>query len=138
MPDSPEQTLRRYYQEVWVERRVQALEHLLALTYHDYDPPRGYGSDRVSAHQLAAALVSNMRDNELTILELIATDRAAAAHWRLEWTQRGPFLGNFAADGQRLTLRGSDLVRVNAGQITHVYHVENLLGTLRLISEKQR
>jgi SnoaL-like polyketide cyclase len=137
MPDSPEQVLRRYYQHVWAEGRVEALEDLLASNYCDHDPPPGYDGDRLAAQRFATALLSTMRDVQLTILALVATDRDAAAHWRLEWTQHGPFLGDPAADGRRITLRGADLARVDAGKITDIYHVENVLGSLRQITEER-
>jgi hypothetical protein len=134
MPDSAEEVLRRYYQAVWVEGRVQALDDLLSPRYRDHDPPPGYGSDRDAARQFASAFLPTMRDTKLTILALIATDRDAAAHWQLEWTQHGPFLGDPAADERKLSLRGADLARVEAGKITDIYHVENILGTLRQIA----
>src|SRR5262249_28040598 len=135
MPDSPEHVLRRYYQQVWVEGRIESLDDLLAPDYRDHDPPPGYANDRDGARQLAEALVSAMRDPDLTILALIATADEAAAHWQLEWTQKGPFLGNPAADGHRLALRGADLARVTNGKITDIHHVENVLGTLRQIDQ---
>jgi steroid delta-isomerase-like uncharacterized protein len=136
MPDTPEQALRRYYQLVWVDGQVDALDDLLAPDYHDHDPPPGHASDRTGARQFAQTFVSQMRDVQLTILALTATANHAAAHWRLEWTHSGPFLGNPAADGCRLTLRGADLASVSNGKITEIHHVENVLATLRQIGQQ--
>jgi hypothetical protein len=56
----------------------------------------------------------------------------AAAQRRLDRLQAGPFLGDPAADGRRLSLRGADLIRVRDGRITDIHHVETLLATLRM------
>jgi hypothetical protein len=134
MPDGAGAILGRYYREVWVQRNVDALDGLLAPGYVDHDPPPGSGPDRASARALAAAFTAGMRDAELTILGLVADDTHAAAHWRLEWTQAGPFLGDPAADGARLALRGSDLVRVEDGRIAEIHHVENVLAVVRQLA----
>ena len=75
-----------------------------------------------------------MRYTELTILALVADDRTAVAHYRLDWLHEGPFLGNPAADGRRFSLRGSDLIGVEGGRISAIYHVENLLALVRQLS----
>jgi hypothetical protein len=49
----------------------------------------------------------------------------------LEWLQEGPFPGDPAADGRRLSLCGSDLIEVEGGRISAIYHVENLLALVR-------
>src|SRR5690242_1401424 len=116
-----EQLLRRYYEEVWVQGRVERLEDLLAPDYVDHDPPPGFAADRDDARRFAAAFTADRRDPRFEVLVLVATEDAAAAHWRLEWTRR--------ADGQRLSMRGSDLIRVRDGRIAEIFHVERLLTT---------
>jgi predicted SnoaL-like aldol condensation-catalyzing enzyme len=106
--------LRRYYEEVWVAGRVEALDELLSPDYRDHDAPPGYGADRESARRLAADFMAGVRSPQLEILALVATADAAAAHWRFEWT---------GADGRR-SLRGSDLIRVVDGRIAEIRHVE--------------
>src|SRR5690348_3315702 len=99
MTDSPEQVLRRYYQQVWVEGNVDALDELLAPDYRDHDPPPGYAADRIDARRLVEAVVPGMHEAEFTILGLVGDAEHAAAQWRLEWTQQGPWIGYPAADG---------------------------------------
>ncbi len=133
--DEPEQVLRRYYREVWEDGRVDVLDELLAEDYTDHDPPPGFGSDRASARRLAALFTAGMHRPQLTILAIVSGPDSAAAHWRLEWEQDGPFLGDPSADGRRLCMRGSDLVRVSRGRITDIHHVENVLATLRMLRD---
>jgi ketosteroid isomerase-like protein len=113
-----ERLLRRYYEEVWVAGHVERLEELLAPDYVDHDPPPGVGSDRDDARRFAAAFLADRRDPRFEVLVLVATEDAAAAHWHLEWTRR--------ADGRRLEMRGSDLIRVRDGRIAEIFHVERL------------
>ena len=127
-----ERVLRRYYREVWEHGRLDVLDELLADGYTDHDPPPGFGSDRASARRLVAAFTAGLRGPRLVILALVAGPETAAAHWRLEWLQAGPFLGDPAADGRRLSMRGADLIRVVEGRITDVHHVENVLATQRM------
>jgi ketosteroid isomerase-like protein len=131
MPEGPADLLRHYYQAVWVEGRVDALDELLADDYRDHDPPPGFGADRDSARRLAAAFSAGVREPAFTICALVCDADAAAAHWLLEWTQAGPLLGNAAANGRRLSLRGADLVRVRDGRIVEIHHVEGIHALLR-------
>jgi ketosteroid isomerase-like protein len=126
-----ERVLRRYYREVWERGRLDVLDELLADGYVDHDPPPGFGSDRTSARRLVEAFTAGLREPRLFVLALVAGPDTAAAHWRLDWLQAGPFLGDPAADGRRLSMRGSDLIRVSDGRITDIHHVENVLATLR-------
>jgi predicted ester cyclase len=107
------------------------LDELLADDYCDHDPPPGFGADRESARRLVAEFTAGLTEPKLTILALVASGDTAAAHWSLEWRQAGPFLGNPAGNGRRLSMRGSDLIRVADGQISDIHHVENVLATLR-------
>jgi ketosteroid isomerase-like protein len=113
-----EQLLRRYYEEVWVAGRVEALDELLALDYRDHDPPPGFGPGREDARRFAAAFTVELREPRFEILALVATRDTAAAHWHLEWTRR--------LDGRRLAMRGGDLIRVRDGRIAEIFHVERL------------
>jgi ketosteroid isomerase-like protein len=126
MPEHSERLLRRYYQTVWIEGRLGALDELLAEDYYDHDPPPGFGHDRTAARHLAQTFVAGLHDPCMTIVALVATTDAAAAHWRLRWTQQGPLLGDPAFDGHRLVMRGADLIRVADGRITDIYHTERL------------
>jgi ketosteroid isomerase-like protein len=126
--DDPEALLRRYYREVWLEGRVDVLDELLAAEYRDHDPPPGFGADRESARRLVEAFRAGVTDASFAILAIVTAGDSAAAQWRLDWTQRGPFFGDPAADGRRMTLRGSDLIRVRDGRIAEIHHVEDLRG----------
>jgi ketosteroid isomerase-like protein len=111
-----EQLLRRYYEEVWVAGRMDVLDELLAPDYRDHDPPPGFGPGRADARRFAAAFTAELREPRFEVLALVADVDAAAAHWRLEWTQ----------DGRRLAMRGCDLIRVRDGRIAEIFHVERL------------
>jgi hypothetical protein len=126
MAEPAERLLRRYYQDVWIEARIDALDRLLAEDYRDHDPPPGFSPDRAGARRFAQAFIPGLRDPRLTILALVATEYAAAAHWRLEWTQEGPLLGDPTFDGQRLVMRGADSIEVAGGRITGIHHLERL------------
>jgi predicted SnoaL-like aldol condensation-catalyzing enzyme len=127
MPERAERLLRRYYQEVWIAGRIEALDELLADDYRDHDPPPGHPPDRAGAIRFAAAFVAGLRAPRLTILTLVATADAAAAHWHLEWIQQGPLLGDPALAGRTLALRGADAITVVDGRISRIHHVERLL-----------
>jgi SnoaL-like polyketide cyclase len=127
MPEAAERLLRRYYHEVWVAGRVDALDELLADDYRDHDPPPGHPADRAGARRFAADFVAGLHEPRLTILTLVATADAAAAHWRLEWTQHGPLLGDPAFAGRPLAMRGADTIAVVHGRIAEIHHVERLI-----------
>lgn len=127
MPEPAERLLRRYYDEVWVGGPIDGLDELLADDYRDADPPPGFAADKAGAKLFAAAFVAGLRHPRLTILTLLATPAAASAHYRLEWTQQGPLLGDPAHDGRPMRLRGADAIAVLGGRIAEIHHVERLL-----------
>ena len=130
MTDGVKDVLGRYYSEVWGRGDVDACDDLLADDYVDRDPTPGFGTDKAAAKQLVAAVTGGMKDVVMNVDHIIVDGDMAAAHWRLQWTQVGDFMGMVPADGKRLDLRGHDFYRMRGGKIAEIWHCEDFLGVL--------
>jgi len=122
--------LGRYYSEVWERGNADACDELLADDYVDHDPAPGFGTDRAAAKQLVAAVTGGMKDVAMDVEHVIIEGDMAAAHWRMQWTQVGDFMGMVPADGRRIALHGHDFYRVRGGRIVDIWHCEDFLGVL--------
>ncbi len=122
--------VRRYYDEVWRNGDVDAIDELLSADHVDETPPPGLDGSREAQKQIAAAMRDTSRDKQLEILDIVADGDRATGVWRMEWTQVGDLWGMIPADGKRIELDGLDWFKIEHGRITRTRHVENWLGVL--------
>ena len=137
MADNKE-LVRRWYEDVWAKGDPGPLDALLADDYVDHNPMPGLGDDKAAAAETVKMIMSDARDVDMRIGHMIAEGDFVAAHWKMDWTQQGAFMGMVPADGMRLSIEGHDFVRLAENQIAEVWHVEDMMsvmGQLGLIPE---
>src|SRR5581483_6855991 len=104
--------VRRYYDEVWRNGDVDAIDELLSADHVDETPPPGLDGSREAQKQIAAAMRDTSRDKQLEILDIVADGDRATGVWRMEWTQVGDLWGMIPADGKRIELDGLDWFKI--------------------------
>jgi len=122
-------TLTAYY-DAWKSGDADALDALLADDFVDHDPVPGFTADKQGAKQFLAVTMGATKDAEMRVSPIVVDGDNAAAHWTMDWTQVGDFMGQVPADGKRLSLRGHDFYRLKDGRIAEVWHVEDIVGVL--------
>ena len=130
MTQATRDLISRYYSEVWEKGNTDACDELLADDYIDRNPPPGMGSDKASAKVLAAMVTGSMKDTAMDVIHVVVEGDLAAAHWTMQWTQVGDFMGMIPADGKRIDLHGHDFYRVKDGRIAEIWHCEDFLGVM--------
>jgi|SRR5947209_10811323 len=128
----------RWYKEAWEKADAGPLDELLADDYLDHQPLPGMSGDKASAGQTLTAIMGNTSDASMDVQGIIGEGDFVAAHWHMDWTQHGDFMGMVPAEGKRLSLEGHDFVRLENGKIAEVWHVEDMMsvmGQLGLIPE---
>jgi predicted ester cyclase len=74
--------------------------------------------------------MSGTKDVDMNVQGLVVEGDTGAAHYTIEWTQVGDFMGMIPADGKRLVMRGHDFVRFKDGFIAEIWHCEDLFGIM--------
>jgi steroid delta-isomerase-like uncharacterized protein len=122
--------VRRYYSEVWAKGDPGPLGELLADDYVDHNPMPGIGADKAAASEVVKAIMSDAADVNMDVPQVIAEGDFVAAHWKMDWTQHGNFMGMVPADGKRLSIEGHDFYRMASGKIAEIWHVEDVISVM--------
>src|SRR5437868_9065482 len=130
MAENNKDTLRRYYSEVWAKGDPAPLGELLANDYVDHNPIPGMSGDKAGAAAIVTAIMRDTSDVTIDLGHIIAEGDFVAAHWHMEWTQHGNFMGMVPAEGKRLSLEGHDFVRLSGNQIAEIWHVEDVMSVM--------
>jgi steroid delta-isomerase-like uncharacterized protein len=123
--------ITRYFQEVWNEGRVDALDDLLTPDYLNHspstpNPPRG----PAGLKPIVRAMREAIPDLHYEILDLIATHDKAAVHLRVTGTQTGPLFG-IPATGQRIDVRQMQIEWIKDGRIWQHWRITDELALMR-------
>jgi len=124
------QLISRYYDEVWGDGNVDAIDELLTPDHVDETPPPGFDGTRAAQKQIAAMMRDTSTDKTIEVLDVVVDGDRAAGVWRMAWTQIGDLWGMVPADGERIELEGIDYFQVRDGRISRTRHVENWLGVV--------
>jgi len=122
--------VRRYYDEVWAKGDPGPLDELLADDYVDHNPMPGIGADKAAAGEVVKAIMSDATDVNMDVQKVISEGDFVAAHWKMDWTQRGNFMGTVPADGKRLSIEGHDFYQLADGKIAEIWHVEDVVSVM--------
>ncbi|HTK17451.1 MAG TPA: ester cyclase [Acidimicrobiia bacterium] len=124
------QLVLRYYDEVWRDGNVDAIDELLAPDHVDETPPPGFDGTRDAQKQIAAMMRDTSKDKTIEVLDVVVDGNRVAGVWRMAWTQVGDLWGMVPADGKRIELEGIDYFQIRDGRIARTRHVENWLAVV--------
>ena len=119
-----------YYERVWRDGDIDAVDEILAADHIDETPPPGFDGTRDAQKQIAAMMRDSAKDKTVDVLDVVVDGDRVAGVWTMAWTQIGDLWGMVPADGKRIELNGIDYFRVADGRIIRTRHVEDWLGVL--------
>jgi len=125
----PKKTIAAFY-DAWRTGNADAVDGLVTEDFVDHDPMPGFAADREGMKQTLQAIMGATKDVKMDVAPIVVDGDNAAAHWTMEWTQVGDFMGQVPADGKRLTLRGHDFYALKDGLVSEVWHVEDVFGVM--------
>jgi steroid delta-isomerase-like uncharacterized protein len=111
----PKELVRSYHERVWSQRDLTALEDAWSAdAYLDVQGFDGHAIDvlRADIDRYYAAFT----DVKSTIVDLIGEGDQVVLHWETAGLHVGPY-GEIPPTGKIITMRGIDILRVEAGQI---------------------
>ena len=118
MSEANKSALRRIYDEVFSQGRLEVIDEVVAADAVDHSPPPGASGN---TREDLKAFTSLMRDafpdvRFRSVLEVAEGDKVVI-HYEMTGTHQGEFLGA-APTGERVTIRGVDIVTVVDGRCT--------------------
>ena len=134
MSEANKALVRRWFDEVWNQGRVETIDELFAANGVGY----GLGDTDAPLHGPAGfkPFVANLRgalpDIHMTIEDIIAADDKVTVRITVEGTHKGAHLG-VAPTGRRVRIAGLVVVRIANGQIVEGWNSWDQLGLLRQI-----
>jgi steroid delta-isomerase-like uncharacterized protein len=139
MADDREYLVRRWFEEVWNQKRVDSIDGLLAddSIAHGMGPGGAdlYGRDAFkTAH---ATFLGALPDLRITLDQVLVDGDMVAARFTCRATHRGDHLG-VAATGQPVQFTGMTMARIRDGRIAEGWNNIDLLSMLQQIGAAPR
>lgn len=125
---------RRWFEEVWNERRDDAVDELMApeaLGYVEGQEPLHGPAD---FRKMKAMFLSALPDVRIHIEDIVADGDRAAVRWRAVGTHSGDGFG-FRATNEAIEVRGTTWMIVRHGQIVEGFDTWNLGAMMQSLRE---
>jgi len=122
--------MRRFYQEVVNERRLEVIDEICAEDAVDHQVPPGLPPGREGIRAWFAGFMEAVPDLHVEMGEMLAEGDLCAARAIWTGTQQGDLPG-LPATGKGFTVEGIDLVRFADGRAVEHWGVTDEAGMLR-------
>ncbi|WP_437312817.1 ester cyclase [Sorangium sp. So ce385] len=126
-----EAAVRRYFDEVWSQGRLEVLDELLAPGYINHTPSTPNpppGPDGLKP--IVAAFRVAFPNLHFTIEDLVVKDDRVAVRVRMEGDHEGPLFG-IAATHRRVSVKQINIELFRGGKIAEHWRVTDELGLMR-------
>jgi steroid delta-isomerase-like uncharacterized protein len=131
MSDSDSKAVvRRYYDAVLNQRRVEVLDEIATEDYLEHDPFPGQGNGRADLKARVGMLFGAFNPLHFTIEDLIAEGDKVVVRWTNAGTQSGGFMG-MPATGKEFGIAGIDIHVVRDGRLAEQWHVVDMLAQMQ-------
>ena len=125
------QLIRRYYQEVVMEGRVDVLDAITRDDYVEHNPFPGHGQGLDGQRQRVNTLFTALKQ-KITPELLIAEGDRVAVLWTTHGTHVGAFIG-LPPTGKSYTIQGIDIFQFRDGRMAEHWDVVDMYGFLSQI-----
>lgn len=128
MPHHAAVLARRWFEEVWNDRREEAVDELMApdavghMEGGDVAGPNGF-------REVRAVFLAALPDMHITVEDVIAEGSQAVVRWRVRGTHAGELLG-IAPTHAQVDFRGMSWITVRDGKLHEGWDAWNLGGLL--------
>ena len=122
-------TVRRYYLEVFNQKKESLLDELAVPDYVEHNPFPGHGQGIAGLYQRVGMLQSAFRAN-FTIEDMIVEGDKVVVRWTNQVVHQGTFFG-IPATGKSATVSGIDIHRLRDGKMAEHWDVVDILSVLQ-------
>jgi steroid delta-isomerase-like uncharacterized protein len=120
--------MRRYFEEIWNERKLELLDELIAADYVNHaSPDPSLPSGAAGLKPVFASVLQTFPDIRFSIDDVVAEGEKVVTRWSMRATQRGEVMG-MPGSGKQVTLSGISIDRIVDGKIVEHWRVQDDLG----------
>jgi steroid delta-isomerase-like uncharacterized protein len=134
-PEENEALVRRWYEEVWNQRDVDAVDDILADDYVRYRAGIPFSNEAGNADDLQwiEMILAEFPDVTFSIEDILADGDKVAVRTITSGTQMGPMvdMGGAPASERQMTRENIAIWRVACGELVEQWIVQDNLGMLR-------
>jgi len=130
MSEQHKAVVRRYYDEVLNQRKIDLLDELAVEDYVEHDPFPGQGNGLADLKARVAGLFAAFNPLRFTIEDIIAEGDKVVVRWTNAGTDVAGFLG-MPATGGDFGIAGIDIHVVRDGKLAEHWHVVDLLAQMQ-------
>lgn len=128
--ESNKSAVRRYYEEVFNERRVDLIDQLAVEDYVEHDPFPGQGNGRSDLQARVQAILAAFNPVRFSLEDLVAEGDRVVVRWSQTGTHSGGFMG-IPPTGREFTIAGIDIHELRGGRMAEHWHVVDQLALLQ-------
>jgi steroid delta-isomerase-like uncharacterized protein len=125
--------IRRYYEELFNQGRLELIEQLLHPRYVNHSPSPGLSTGRDELYVLVPALRAAFPDLSYRIEDLVVGSDAVATRTSLRGTHRGDFFG-LSATGRSFCVQQMTIERFEDDRIIAHHRLTDEAGLMRQLS----
>jgi steroid delta-isomerase-like uncharacterized protein len=130
----PNKTIvRRLYQEVWNERKLEVADELISPSHALVDPNASGAQTGPEAYKAQVMrLVTAFPDLKFRLQDMICEKDKVVAAWTISGTHKGEYKG-FAATSKKISVEGITIHQIAGGKILDSLVSWDMLGLLKKI-----
>jgi predicted ester cyclase len=134
MADDVASVARRWFEEVWNQRREATIDELLTPESVCYADDGRLVGPQDFRERMYVPFQAAFPDVQVTIEDVLATGDQAVVRWTATATHLGPGL-EMAPTGRPITFRGMTWMRVAGGKLMEGWQCSNIPEALRTLRE---
>ena len=115
MSEENKALIRRFYEEVWNDKNLDAIDELVAADSVDHELPPGLPPGREGAKAFVGMYLGAFPDTRITIEDIVAEGDRVVTRWSATGTHTGELMG-IPATGKQINVTGLDINRISGGK----------------------
>jgi steroid delta-isomerase-like uncharacterized protein len=124
MSEQQKQLTRRFYDEVLSHHKLQVIDELCAPGIVDHTPLPGQQPGRQGFKHTLEEYLQAFPDLNVTVHDMISEGDVVCVRLTGQATHKGAFMGA-QPTGKKVTFHGIDMIRIDNGKATEVWHEGN-------------
>jgi steroid delta-isomerase-like uncharacterized protein len=125
------ETIRRYYEEVFNQGKLEVLDEIVASDHVEHDPLPGQ-TQGIEGLKQRVAMVRGAFNPQFTVEDVLADGDKVVVRWTNRGTHRAEFFG-VPATGKTVVTKGIDIHRLREGRMAEHWDVVDIFGLMMQI-----
>ncbi len=130
MSEENKAVLRRFYEEVFNEGNLDAINEIISPNFTSHTSPPGISPDREGVKQFVIAYRSAFPDIQVHVEDQVAEGDKVVTRFSTHATHQGELMG-IPATGKEINITGIGLHRVEGGQIVEAWTQFDRMGMMQ-------